>query len=52
MSRTLQENYRTLMSNLEITKKVTLDEMEKSKELIMFRDKLMYDINTAGKICT
>ncbi|CAK1547011.1 unnamed protein product [Leptosia nina] len=48
--KTLQENYRTLLSNLEITKKVTMEEMNKGKELTMNRDKLEYDIANANKL--
>ncbi|CAH0398019.1 unnamed protein product [Chilo suppressalis] len=46
----LQENYRTLLSNLEITKKVLMEEMNRSKELAMNRDKVAYDIDHATKL--
>ncbi|XP_045497397.1 coiled-coil domain-containing protein 40 [Colias croceus] len=48
--RVLQENYRTLLNNLEITKKVTMEEMNKGKELAMNKDKLEYDIMGAKKL--
>lgn len=50
--RILQENYRTLLNNLEITKKVVMEEMNRSKELAMNKDKLVYDIEHATKLCT
>ncbi|KAL0892816.1 hypothetical protein ABMA27_014509 [Loxostege sticticalis] len=46
----LQENYRTLLNNLEITKKVVMEEMNRSKELAMNKDKLVYDIEHATKL--
>ncbi|XP_030024984.1 coiled-coil domain-containing protein 40 isoform X2 [Manduca sexta] len=46
----LQENYRTLLNNLEITKKVVMEEMNKGKEIAMNKDKLMYDIEHATKL--
>lgn len=49
--RALQENYRTLLNNLEITKKVAMEEMNKGKELAMNKDKLTYDVNNATKMC-
>ncbi|XP_046960067.1 coiled-coil domain-containing protein 40 [Vanessa cardui] len=48
--RALQENYHTLLNNLEITKKVVMEEMNKGKEISMNKDKLTYDINNATKI--
>ncbi|CAG9584554.1 unnamed protein product [Danaus chrysippus] len=48
--RALQENYRTLLNNLEITKKVAMEEMNKGKELAMNKDKLTYDVNNATKL--
>ncbi|XP_050346448.1 coiled-coil domain-containing protein 40 [Nymphalis io] len=48
--RALQENYHTLLNNLEITKKVVMEEMNKGKEISMNKDKLTYDINSATKI--
>ncbi|XP_045525961.1 coiled-coil domain-containing protein 40 isoform X1 [Pieris brassicae] len=48
--RVLQENYRTLLNNLEITKKVTMEEMNKGKEIAMNKDKLEYDITNANKL--
>ncbi|KAM3964343.1 LOW QUALITY PROTEIN: lethal (2) 41Ab [Aphomia sociella] len=47
--RVLQENYRTLMNNLEVTKKVLMEEMNKSKEIAMNKDKLVYDLEHATK---
>lgn len=49
--RALQENYRTLLNNLEITKKVVMEEMNKGKEISMNKDKLNYDIANATKVC-
>lgn len=49
--RALQENYRTLINNLEITKKVAMEEMNKGKEISMNKDKLIYDIANATKLC-
>ncbi|XP_053607595.1 coiled-coil domain-containing protein 40 [Plodia interpunctella] len=46
----LTENYRTLVNNLEITKKVAMEEMNKGKELFMNKDKLLYDIDHATKL--
>ncbi|KAJ2946106.1 hypothetical protein O0L34_g5028 [Tuta absoluta] len=46
----LQENYRTLMSNLEITKRMSTDEMQKSKVMAMERDKIDYDINIISNL--
>nr|CBH09299.1 putative cohesin subunit [Heliconius melpomene] len=48
--RILQENYRTLINNLEITKKVAMEEMNKGKEISMNKDKLTYDIANATKL--
>ncbi|CAH2106646.1 unnamed protein product [Euphydryas editha] len=48
--RALQENYRTLLNNLEITKKVAMEEMNKGKEISMNKDKLNYDIANATKV--
>ncbi|XP_034830510.1 coiled-coil domain-containing protein 40 [Maniola hyperantus] len=48
--RSLQENYLTLLSNLEITKKLIMEEMNKGKEIAMTKDKLTYDINNATKL--
>ncbi|KAL4709969.1 hypothetical protein ACJJTC_003932 [Scirpophaga incertulas] len=48
--KSLQENYRTLINNLEITKKVVMEEMNRSKDLSMNRDKVLYDIEHATKI--
>ncbi|XP_026725208.1 coiled-coil domain-containing protein 40 [Trichoplusia ni] len=45
----LQENYRTLLNSLEITKKVAMEEMNKGKEISMQKDKLLYDIEHATK---
>lgn len=45
----LQENYRTLINNLEITKKVLMEEMNEGKHLAMNKDKLLYDIEHASK---
>ncbi|CAB3253752.1 unnamed protein product [Arctia plantaginis] len=47
--KTLQENYRTLINNLEITKKVVNEEMNEGRHLAMNKDKLLYDIEHAGK---
>ncbi|XP_063618256.1 coiled-coil domain-containing protein 40 [Cydia splendana] len=47
---TLKESYRTLLNNLEITKKVTMEEMAKSSELAMNKDKLLYDIGAISKL--
>lgn len=49
VSRMLQENYRTLINNLEITKKVLMEEMNEGKHLAMNKDKLLYDIEHASK---
>lgn len=38
------------MSSLEITKKILMEEMDKSKELSMNKDKLIYDIEHANKL--
>ncbi|KAJ0177053.1 hypothetical protein K1T71_007062 [Dendrolimus kikuchii] len=46
----LQENYRTLINNLEITKKVVMEEMNKGKELTMNKDKLTFDIEHVTKL--
>ncbi|XP_037872586.1 CAP-Gly domain-containing linker protein 1 [Bombyx mori] len=48
--RTLQENYRTLLNNLEITKKLAMEEMNKGKEIAMNKDKLQYDLDRAVKL--
>ncbi|CAG9786322.1 unnamed protein product [Diatraea saccharalis] len=48
--RNLQENYRTLLNNLEITKKALMEEMNRSKELAMNKDKVAYDIEHANKM--
>ncbi|XP_039754155.1 coiled-coil domain-containing protein 40 [Pararge aegeria] len=48
--RSLQENYHTLLNNLEITKKMVMDEMNKGKEIAMNKEKLMYDLNSANKL--
>ncbi|XP_049869370.1 coiled-coil domain-containing protein 40-like [Pectinophora gossypiella] len=45
----LQENYRTLMCNLEITKRINNEELNRSKELAMNRDKLNYDMAALSK---
>ncbi|XP_052740436.1 coiled-coil domain-containing protein 40 [Bicyclus anynana] len=45
----LQNNYHTLLNNLEITKKMAMDEMNKGKEIAMNKDKLTYDLNSATK---
>ncbi|CAH0701377.1 unnamed protein product [Spodoptera exigua] len=47
--KTLQDNYRTLLNSLEITKKVVMEEMNKGKEIAMNKDKLNYDIEHATK---
>lgn len=47
----MQENYRTLMYNLDITKKAATEEMQKSKEIEMDRDKINYQISAITKIC-
>lgn len=49
--RTLQENYRTLVQNLEITKKVLMEEMHRGKEIEMNKDKLTYDLDHITKQC-
>ncbi|XP_072932201.1 coiled-coil domain-containing protein 40 [Epargyreus clarus] len=46
----LRDNYRTLINNLEISKKVAIEEMNKGKEIAMNKDKLMYDIANATKL--
>ncbi|CAK1595867.1 unnamed protein product [Parnassius mnemosyne] len=48
--RVLQENYRTLINNLEITKKVAMEEMNKGREIAMNKDKVLYDIAAANKL--
>uniref|UniRef100_A0A2A4JTB2 Coiled-coil domain-containing protein 39 n=1 Tax=Heliothis virescens TaxID=7102 RepID=A0A2A4JTB2_HELVI len=48
--KTLQDNYRTLLNSLDITKKVVMEEMNKGKEIAMNRDKLNYDIEHAMKL--
>ncbi|XP_059059138.1 GRIP and coiled-coil domain-containing protein 2 [Achroia grisella] len=48
--RALQENYRTLMNNLEVTKKVMMEEMNKSKEIAMNKEKLTYEFEHATKL--
>ncbi|XP_052759423.1 myosin-3 [Galleria mellonella] len=48
--RTLQENYRTLMNKLEVTKKVMMEEMNKSKEIAMNKEKLGYELEHATKL--
>ncbi|XP_073944706.1 coiled-coil domain-containing protein 40-like [Choristoneura fumiferana] len=48
--KTLQESYRTLISNLAITKKVVMEEMNRSKEIAMNKDKIIYDINSVAKL--
>ncbi|XP_075973256.1 lethal (2) 41Ab [Anticarsia gemmatalis] len=48
--KTLQENYRTLLNNLEISKKVAMEEMNKGRELAMNKDKLFLDIEHASKL--
>ncbi|XP_035433308.2 coiled-coil domain-containing protein 40 [Spodoptera frugiperda] len=45
----LQDNYRTLINSLDITKKIVMEEMNKSKEIAMTKDKLIYDIEHATK---
>ncbi|KPJ02646.1 Coiled-coil domain-containing protein 40 [Papilio xuthus] len=47
--KSLQENYRTLLNNLEISKKVAIEEMNRSKEIAMNKDKINYDIASASK---
>ncbi|XP_063380466.1 coiled-coil domain-containing protein 40 [Cydia fagiglandana] len=47
---TLKESYRTLLNNLEITKKITMEEMGKSAELAMHKDKLLYDTGAISKL--
>ncbi|CAH1645684.1 unnamed protein product [Spodoptera littoralis] len=47
---TLQDNYRTLINSLDITKKVVMEEMNKGKEIALNKDKLIYDIEHATKI--
>ncbi|CAG9093500.1 unnamed protein product [Plutella xylostella] len=47
--RNLQENYRTLMTNLEVTKKMTNEEMTRSKQIAMMKDKLAYELAAVNK---
>ncbi|CAH0579188.1 unnamed protein product [Chrysodeixis includens] len=46
----LQDNYRTLLNNLEVTKKTAMEEMNKGKEISLQKDKLIYDIEHATKL--
>ncbi|XP_063897908.1 coiled-coil domain-containing protein 40-like [Helicoverpa armigera] len=48
--KTLQDNYRTLLNSMDITKKVLMEEMNRGKEIAMNRDKINYDIEHAMKL--
>ena len=47
--RCLQDSYRTLVQNLDITKKMLMEEMNKGKSIALTKDKLNYDIDHANK---